>query len=87
MWWPLAVSTVSSAITVNNGALVTTDTSGPYTFKVNFNRQPSGAHALWAKARDAAGNVGVSPMVTVYKYSAGRKQGVSARRLRPASRG
>ena len=50
-----------------DGSLTGTDTSGPYTFKVNFQRLAPGAHTLQARARDATGNAGVSPPVTVYK--------------------
>jgi hypothetical protein len=58
---------VTSVDLLVDGVLVGTDTGGPYTFKVMTNKWSSGAHTLQARARDAAGNVGLSAIVTVYR--------------------
>jgi subtilisin family serine protease len=50
-----------------DGTSAGTDTAAPYTFKVNTAKWVKGAHTLQARARDAAGNVGLSAVVTVYK--------------------
>jgi hypothetical protein len=47
-----------------DGALVATDTSAPYAFELRPKSFPSGKHTVQAKATDAAGNVGVSPIIT-----------------------
>jgi Bacterial Ig domain len=50
-----------------DGAVVSTATSSPFTNKWNSKKAASGAHTLQCRAYDAAGNVGVSTVVTVYK--------------------
>jgi len=50
-----------------DGALVSTSTSSPFTNRWNSRKAASGAHTLLCKAYDAAGNIGVSATVTVYK--------------------
>lgn len=50
-----------------NGAFYAASTIPPYTIKWNARKATKGAHALQAKAFDAAGNVGLSPVVTVYR--------------------
>ena len=50
-----------------DGVLTDTATSAPFTTKWNARRASAGAHTLQCKAYDAAGNVGVSSAVTVYK--------------------
>lgn len=50
-----------------NGALFGTSTSDSPTFNWKIRRIPSGAHTLQAYAYDAAGNIGSSSLVTVYK--------------------
>jgi len=50
-----------------DGALVISSTASPFTTKWNARKEKSGAHTLQCKAYDAAGNVGVSPPLTVYK--------------------
>jgi hypothetical protein len=48
-----------------DGVLKATDTSQPWTFKLNTGSWKAGSHSLAAKAVDGAGNVGVSSPVTV----------------------
>lgn len=50
-----------------NGTRVATSTSSPFTMNWNHRKAPKGAHTLIVKAYDAAGNVGTSANVTVYK--------------------
>jgi len=50
-----------------DGALTATSTRAPFTTKWNTQRVRAGAHTLQLKAYDAAGNRGVSALVTVYK--------------------
>jgi len=51
-----------------DGALYTSSTSAPFTTKWNTNgKVAKGAHTLQTKAYDAAGNVGASASVIVYK--------------------
>ena len=50
-----------------DGKLNSTSTSAPFTTKWNARKAASGAHTLQCKAYDAAGNVGTSATVTVYK--------------------
>jgi hypothetical protein len=50
-----------------DGALVSTATSSPFTNKWTTKRAASGAHTLQCKAYDAAGNSGLSSVVTVYR--------------------
>ena len=50
-----------------DGALVSTATSSPFTNKWNAKKAAAGAHSLQCKVYDAAGNLGVSSIVTVYK--------------------
>ncbi|MEW6126769.1 MAG: S8 family serine peptidase [Acidobacteriota bacterium] len=50
-----------------DGSFVASSTSSPFTTKWNAKRARSGAHTLQCKAYDAAGNVGVSSVVTVYR--------------------
>jgi Big-like domain-containing protein len=48
-----------------DGALAATDTVSPWTFKLNTRSWKLGQHTLQARAYDAAGNVGVSALMTV----------------------
>jgi thermitase len=51
-----------------DGALKSTDSSSPYSFKINIRAWPKGSsHNLYAKAYDAAGNVGTSTSMTAVK--------------------
>lgn len=50
-----------------DGALTATSTSAPFTLKWNARKAAKGPHTLQCRAYDAAGNVGVSQSVTVYK--------------------
>lgn len=50
-----------------DGRLFGTSSSSSATFNWNTNKVASGAHRLQAFATDAAGNVGASPAITVYK--------------------
>lgn len=50
-----------------DGKLTTTSTSAPFTLKWNTRKAANGPHTLQCKAYDAAGNVGNSQTVTVYK--------------------
>jgi hypothetical protein len=58
---------VSAVDLLVDNVLVSTDTSAPYSFKVNTKPWASGSHTLQARAHDAAGNVGPSALVTVHK--------------------
>jgi subtilisin family serine protease len=48
-----------------DGALIGTTATAPFTFKWNARKLNAGAHTLQAKAYDARGNVGVSPIISV----------------------
>jgi thermitase len=48
-----------------DGALIGTSTNAPFNFKWNIRKVNTGAHTLQAKAYDARGNIGVSPIVSV----------------------
>jgi hypothetical protein len=50
-----------------NGRLTATSTSAPFTLQWNTSKAPRGAHTLQCRAYDAAGNVGLSQSITVYK--------------------
>ena len=50
-----------------DGRLKATTTSSPFTTRWNTKRESAGAHTIQCKAYDAAGNVGASPTLTVYK--------------------
>jgi len=50
-----------------DGALYVSSTTAPFNLKWNARKAARGAHVLQSKAYDAAGNVGTSPDVTVYK--------------------
>ena len=50
-----------------DGSLTASSTSSPFTTKWNARKARAGAHTLQCRAYDAAGNVGVSPIVTVYR--------------------
>jgi thermitase len=50
-----------------DGALTATSTSSPFSTRWNARKAWAGAHTLQCKAYDLAGNVGVSPIRTVYK--------------------
>ena len=50
-----------------DGALISTSTSAPFSTKWNSKKFAVGAHTLQCKVYDAAGNVGYSQVVTVYK--------------------
>jgi thermitase len=60
------VGVVSVSLYVDS-TLIGTDTAAPFDFKWNTAHVASGSHVLQAVARDAAGNVGTSVLVTVYK--------------------
>lgn len=50
-----------------DGTLSGTSGSAPFTIKWSTRKTPAGAHMLQSKAYDAAGNVGTSPSLAVYK--------------------
>ena len=50
-----------------DGALVATSTTAPFNLKWNSRKAKAGQHSLYSKAYDAAGNVGASQPITVYK--------------------
>lgn len=50
-----------------DGILKATSTTAPFTTQWNVTKASSGAHAVQCKASDAAGNVGSSAIITVYK--------------------
>jgi hypothetical protein len=50
-----------------DGTLAASSTSAPFTTKWATKKATKGAHTLQSKAYDAAGNVGLSQVVTVYK--------------------
>ena len=50
-----------------DGKLTATSTNAPFSTKWNSKKAAAGAHVLHCKAFDAAGNVGTSAQVTVYK--------------------
>ena len=50
-----------------DGALVSTSTSSPFTNRWNARKAAAGAHIIQCKAFDAAGNIGSSSAITVYK--------------------
>jgi thermitase len=50
-----------------DGKLTATSTAAPFTTKWNVKNAAKGAHTLCCKAYDAAGNVGTSATITVYK--------------------
>lgn len=50
-----------------DGQLKATSTNAPFTSKWNTRRETSGAHTLLCKAYDAAGNLGSSSPITVFK--------------------
>src|SRR5262249_2064272 len=50
-----------------DGSLSSSSTTSPFTTKWNARKAASGAHTLQCKAYDAAGNVGASAAVTVYR--------------------
>jgi len=50
-----------------DGVLTSSSTSAPFTNRWNTKKVSAGAHLLQCKAFDAAGNVGFSQIVTVYK--------------------
>lgn len=50
-----------------DGALSGTSGTAPFTIKWSTRRTPAGGHILQSKAYDAAGNVGTSAILTVYK--------------------
>jgi Subtilisin-like serine proteases len=50
-----------------DGALQSSSINSPFTVKWSTRKTKSGGHTLQARAYDAAGNVGTSPLVTVYK--------------------
>jgi len=50
-----------------DGVLTATATAAPFTTKWNARKASAGAHRIQCKAYDAAGNVGLSQIVTVYK--------------------
>jgi len=60
------VGVVGVDLLVDN-AVIATSTTSPFSFKWNPRGVASGVHTLQAQARDAAGNMGISAIVTVYK--------------------
>jgi len=50
-----------------DGVLVSSSTASPFTTKWNTVKAKAGSHLLQCKAYDAAGNIGLSQTVTVYK--------------------
>jgi hypothetical protein len=50
-----------------DGKLQASSSSSPFTIKWNTRKASIGPHTLQSKAYDAAGNVGVSPAITVYR--------------------
>ncbi|HXH30937.1 MAG TPA: Ig-like domain-containing protein [Bacteriovoracaceae bacterium] len=52
-----------------DGVLLTTDTTLEYAFTWNTTQVANGAHTLYTKAYDAAGNVGVSTTISVSVYN------------------
>ncbi len=48
-----------------DSALVSTDTASPYSYDWNTTTYPNGAHTIFSKASDAAGNVGTSSTISV----------------------
>jgi hypothetical protein len=50
-----------------DGVLVSSATASPFTTKWNTVKAKVGSHVLQCKAYDAAGNVGISQTVNVYK--------------------
>ena len=50
-----------------DGALVATSTAAPFTIKWNTRKAAAGAHELYCKVYDAAGNAAMSTPVTVFK--------------------
>jgi thermitase len=50
-----------------DGVMTASSTSAPFTVKWNTRKVKAGSHSLQCKAYDAAGNVGLSQLVTVYK--------------------
>jgi len=50
-----------------DGALTSSATTSPFTTKWNAKKAKAGAHTLQCRAYDAAGNVGLSGNLTVYK--------------------
>jgi thermitase len=50
-----------------DGKLTSTSTSAPFTVSWNPRKAANGLHTLQCKAYDAAGNIGASQVVTVYK--------------------
>lgn len=50
-----------------DGALTASSTTASLTIKWNTRRIANGPHILQSKAYDAAGNIGASPPLTVYK--------------------
>jgi hypothetical protein len=50
-----------------DGQVVASSNAAPFTTKWNTKKAKAGTHKLVCKAYDAAGNVGLSAEVTVYK--------------------
>ena len=50
-----------------DGKLKATSTTAPFTTKWNTRKESTGAHVLQCRAYDAAGNIGTSSQVSVYK--------------------
>jgi len=68
----VSVSVTDNVAPVRNelyvdGVLTASSASAPFTTKWNTRKVASGPHSLQCKAYDAAGNVGLSQTVTVYK--------------------
>lgn len=58
---------VSKVALYNDGKLIGTTSTSPYVFSWNTRKVTKGAHSLHAKAHDAAGNIGTSASITVFK--------------------
>jgi hypothetical protein len=56
---------VSSVEFYIDSALVNTDTSSPYSYSWSTTSYSNGAHSIYAKAKDAANNVGTSSTISV----------------------
>jgi hypothetical protein len=50
-----------------DGVLQSSNVNSPFTVKWSTRKTMAGGHTLQARAYDAAGNVGASSLVTVYK--------------------
>lgn len=68
----ISVNATDNVVVVRNelyvdGVLEASSTASPFTTKWNTRKAKAGSHVLQCKAYDAAGNIGLSQTVTVYK--------------------